>query len=128
MTKPVTIHLLAPPSSNRIWRVGTGGRVHIDAKYASWRRSAGWELQAQRPGRFPAGAEVAVTLRLGPSASKRVRDIDNAAAKGVLDLLQSHQVIANDKLVADLRIVRDAGVEPGRVQVEVRATASGEAP
>jgi Holliday junction resolvase RusA-like endonuclease len=68
---------------------------------------------------MPSGIEIAVTLRIGPA--KRKLDADNAAAKQVLDLLQHHEVIANDKLVDDIRTVRDVSVEPGRVLIEVTA-------
>jgi Holliday junction resolvase RusA-like endonuclease len=52
-TMTVAINLPTPPSVNRIWRVGTGGRVYIDPAYNAWKRAAGWELAAQRPGKLP---------------------------------------------------------------------------
>jgi Holliday junction resolvase RusA-like endonuclease len=115
--EPVVISLPAPPSTNRLWRAGAGGRIHIDPAYASWRRSAGWELVRQKPDHFPPGAQVAVAVRVGKA--KRAKDIDNLP-KALLDLLQTHGVIGNDKLVAKLTIERDASVPDGRVTVEVR--------
>jgi Holliday junction resolvase RusA-like endonuclease len=111
----IRIELPTPPSVNCIWRVGAGGRVYIDAKYAAWKRSAGWELAAQRPGKLPAGQPIAVTVRVGKSR----KDVDNLN-KALLDLLQAHGVINNDKNVSDLRIVRDDTIKPGRVLVEAR--------
>jgi Holliday junction resolvase RusA-like endonuclease len=117
MTAAVTFTVDAPPSLNRIWR-HSGKRVYCNPRYVSWRRTAGWQLLAQRPGSLPAGSEIAVTLRIGPA--KRKLDADNAAAKQVLDLLQHHQIIANERLVADIRTLRDDTVEAGRVRVELR--------
>jgi Holliday junction resolvase RusA-like endonuclease len=117
MTKPVTIDLPMPPSTNKLWR-RSGTRVYLDARYIAWKRTAGWELVRQKPDRFPPGAQVAVTIRLGKS--KRARDADNCA-KGILDLLQAHGIVKNDRDVVDLRITWDAGIEPGRVLVEARA-------
>jgi Holliday junction resolvase RusA-like endonuclease len=113
----ITISLPTPPSVNRIWRVGTGGRVYIDPKYNAWKRTAGWELAAQRPGKLPHGQQVAVTIRLGPM--KRTKDADNCA-KAVLDLLEAHGVIRNDRDVARLVIERDDTIATGRVLAETR--------
>ena len=113
----VTINLLTPPSVNRIWRVGTGGRVYIDPAYNAWRRAAGWELAAQRPGKLPHGQQVAVTIRLGPM--KRTKDADNCV-KALLDLLEAQGVIRNDSDVAKLIIERDNTIATGRVLVEAR--------
>jgi Holliday junction resolvase RusA-like endonuclease len=41
--------------------------------------------------------------------------------KAICDLLQTHRIVANDRDVRDIRIVWDESVEPGRVQVEIRA-------
>jgi Holliday junction resolvase RusA-like endonuclease len=103
---------------NRVWRVGAGGRVYKSPAYVAWAREAGWELVRQKPDRFPPGAQVAVTLRLGKA--KRARDADNCA-KGILDLLQAHGIVKNDRDVVDLRITWDATIEAGRVAIEVRA-------
>jgi Holliday junction resolvase RusA-like endonuclease len=113
----ITINLPTPPSVNRIWRVGAGGRVYIDPKYNAWRRFAGWELAAQRPGKLPHGQQLAVTIRLG--RMKRTKDADNCA-KAVLDLLEAHGVIRNDRDVAKLVIERDGAISTGRVLVEAR--------
>ena len=118
MTATVTIDLPMPPSVNRVWRVGVGGRVYTDARYVAWKRTAGWELVRQKPGRFPPGAQVAVTIRAGKA--KRARDIDNLS-KALLDLLQAHCVVANDRDVHSIAIAWDTSVEAGRVLVEVRA-------
>ena len=41
MTVTTVLDLPAPPSVNKIWRVGTGGRVYLDPKYVAWKREAG---------------------------------------------------------------------------------------
>ena len=45
--------------------------------------------------------DVAVEVRVGPRDKRR--DLDNFA-KGPLDLLQAHGIVANDRNVVDLRI------------------------
>jgi Holliday junction resolvase RusA-like endonuclease len=113
----IKINLPTPPSVNRIWRVGAGGRVYIDPKYNAWKRSAGWELAAQRPGKLPHGQQVAVTIRLG--RMKRTKDADNCA-KALLDLLEAQGVICNDRDVAKLVIERDDTIATGRVLIVAR--------
>jgi crossover junction endodeoxyribonuclease RusA len=116
MTGLVTIALPLPPSTNKLWR-RSGKRVYLDARYVAWRRTAGWELQAQRPDRFPPGAQVAVTVKVGKA--KRARDLDNLS-KAICDILQAHRIVANDRDITDIRLTWDAGVEPGKVLVELR--------
>jgi Holliday junction resolvase RusA-like endonuclease len=50
---------------------------------------------------------------------KRTKDADNCA-KAVLDLLEAHGVIRNDRDVAKLVIERDGAISTGRVLVEAR--------
>jgi Holliday junction resolvase RusA-like endonuclease len=116
MTPPITFTVDLPPSVNKVWR-HSGKRVFRDPKYVAWQRTAGWELQAQRPDRFPANTHVAVTIRAGKA--KRARDADNLG-KGICDLLQAHQIVTNDRDIRDIRIVWDESIEPGRVRVEAR--------
>jgi crossover junction endodeoxyribonuclease RusA len=116
----VTIDLPLPPSVNRVWRVGPGGRVHKAPAYVAWARQAGWELAIQRPDHFPPGTAIAVTVRAGKA--RRGRDLDNLS-KAICDILQTHQVVANDRDITDIRLTWDASIEPGRVQVQIREIA-----
>lgn len=113
----ITFTLDAPPSVNRVWR-HAGTRVYKDTRYVAWQRTAGRQVMAKRPGRFPPGTQVAVIIRAGKA--KRARDLDNYG-KGILDLIQSLGIVDNDRNVSDLRLAWDTGIEPGRVQVEIRA-------
>jgi hypothetical protein len=49
-----------PPSINALWGSNCG-RVHRSDRYSQWRRDAGWELRAQRPGRVDGPVEVSIT-------------------------------------------------------------------
>jgi Holliday junction resolvase RusA-like endonuclease len=117
MTIRVTLNLPIPPSVNRLWRV-SGRRVHRSARYVAWQRSAGWELQVQKPAPFPADATIGLNIRAGMTSKRR--DIDNLA-KAICDLMQAHGVIDNDAAVKDLRLTWDDSIEPGRVRVEAWA-------
>lgn len=107
-----------PPSVNKIWRIGPGSRVYKAPAYTAWARSAGWEIAAKRPGRFPAGTKVAMTVKAGKP--KRARDIDNLS-KALLDLMQGVGIVDNDRDVVDLHLAWDNTVPDGRVQVELRS-------
>ena len=109
------IEISIPPSVNSIWRVGRAGRVHCSKRYTDWRRTAGWELQTQRPARIM--GPVIITIAAG-RPDRRRRDVDGLP-KAVLDLLQAHRVIENDSLVASLTSRWDSAVTPGRIVVEV---------
>ena len=51
---------------------------------------------------------------------KRYRDLDNAATKAALDLVE-HDVIADDSLVTSITSSWDAKVPAGRILIVVRA-------
>jgi Holliday junction resolvase RusA-like endonuclease len=104
------------PSANRLWRSGRG-RVYRSSAYEDWRKEAGWELKAQRPGRVEGSVEVTITA--GKPDGRR-RDLDNIAGKALLDLLVEHQVIADDSLVASISSRWDLTVPPGRAIIIVK--------
>jgi Holliday junction resolvase RusA-like endonuclease len=112
----VIITLPLPPSTNRLWPGRR--RVYRSRAYLTWIKEAGWTLQMQKPTPFPVGSAIAVIIRAGKA--KRARDIDNIG-KALLDLLQAHRIVANDRDVADLRLAWDDGIPAGRVQVEAWA-------
>lgn len=93
MTERQTITLPFPPSVNSVYANVFGkGRVKRKA-YKDWIKSAGWELQAQRPRKFT--ERVRVVIGINPPR-KNAGDVDNRV-KPVLDLLVRHQVIPDDK-------------------------------
>jgi crossover junction endodeoxyribonuclease RusA len=111
-----TITLPLPPSTNRLWRAGRG-RVYRSKRYLTWCRTAGWELNLQRPARLT-GA-VVVTISAG-RPDRRRRDIDNLA-KSTLDLLVAHRVIEDDAKVVSITSRWCDGTTPGRIAVTVAA-------
>jgi Holliday junction resolvase RusA-like endonuclease len=88
----ISVNLPTPPSVNRLWCSGRG-RVFRSKAYLDWIRAADAELMASRqmPKRRIEGPFAAhITL------SRKVRgDVDNRV-KGLLDFLQSREVIRND--------------------------------
>jgi Holliday junction resolvase RusA-like endonuclease len=112
-----SVDLPIAPSVNRLWRNVAGlGRVRT-TDYRRWLKAAGWELVVQRM--RPISGHVAVRIFAGPT--ERRRDLDNVP-KAVCDLLVVQEIIEDDALVAELFARWDAGVEPGRMSVEVRQT------
>ena len=109
------LDLKLPHSVDQLWRTGRG-RIYRSSTYDVWRKEAGWELQAQRPGKVE--GEVEVSIALG-RPDNRKRDLDNAAGKAVLDLLVSHQVIECDSKVMRITSSWDRSVPAGRVIVIV---------
>jgi Holliday junction resolvase RusA-like endonuclease len=103
-TEPVeiVIDLPAPPSVNRLWRSGRR-RVFRSRAYTDWIRLADAELMARRqmPKKRIDGPFAAhITL------SQKVRgDVDNRI-KGLLDFLQSREIIRNDSDCQRLTVER----------------------
>lgn len=93
----ITLELPFPPTLNNIFQVHKG--AHLSKKYREWRDEAGWMLRAQNPKSL--SGVVSVAVKLVPP-DKRVRDLDNAGFKAVIDLLVRHEVIEGD----DSRYVR----------------------
>jgi crossover junction endodeoxyribonuclease RusA len=83
-----------PPSVNNLFlNVHGRGRVPT-AEYKSWRQTAGWELQAQRPRKFTGPVELVVELH---PPTRRAFDPDGKL-KAPIDLLVTHQVIPDDSI------------------------------
>ena len=110
------LDLKLPPSVNQLWRTGRG-KVFRSSTYDAWRKEAGWELLAQRPGRVEGPVEVSIALGR-PDARKR--NLDNAATKAALDLLVEHQVISCDSLVTSISARWDTTVTPGRAIIIIK--------
>jgi crossover junction endodeoxyribonuclease RusA len=100
-----------PPSVNGMYANVPGkGRVKT-AAYKSWITEAGWAVKPQIKHRF--SGDVRVSVAIGP---RRNRDIDNTL-KPILDLLQSHYVVANDRQVIDLSVKWSDDVEGCRIEI-----------
>lgn len=83
-----------PPSVNNLFlNVAKRGRVPTK-EYTAWRKTAGWELKAQRPRKFKAPVEIVVELN---PPTRRAFDLDNRN-KALLDLLVTHEVIPDDSM------------------------------
>lgn len=103
-----TVTLPFPPSVNALYRA-VGGRSILSETYRRWKREAGLTLLSQRPAKVAGTVSVNVELC---APDKRRRDVDNAGAKAVLDLLVSHQIIEGDDS-RFLRRISIAWVESG---------------
>lgn len=94
MRGEVRLTLSWPPSTNNLFlNVNGRGRVPT-SEYKAWQRTAGWELQAQRPRKFTVPVEVVVELH---PPTRRAFDADGKL-KAPIDLLVTHQVIADDSI------------------------------
>lgn len=120
--RSATVDLTIPPSANGLWFNAPGkGRVKT-AEYQRWLTAAGWELKAARIATLPGWVAVLACV----SIPQRWRDLDNVA-KPLLDLLVTHGLIEDDKLVADLQLRWDPAVADGRILVTIRQTTSPQA-
>jgi len=109
------LDLKLPPSVNQLWRTGRS-KVFRSSTYDAWRKEAGWELQAQRPGLVEGAVEVSIALGC---PDNRKRDLDNAAGEAVLDLLVAHQVIEDDSKVMRITSAWDRSVPASRAIIIV---------
>ena len=100
----IELALPYPVTVNRLFvNVRGKGRIPSPA-YKQWREDAGWAIKAQRPPKIPGPVEINVALT---APDKRMRDLDNAGFKGVIDLLVTHDIIDGD----DHRTVRRVSAE-----------------
>ena len=92
---------IKPISLNNIYRnAGRRGRIKT-REYLRWRAEAGWLLKPQLHGRNAPLDEYGIRIEVGRSQSRA--DIDNLI-KPISDLLQSLNVIRNDRLCSDCHI------------------------
>lgn len=95
------LRLPVPPSVNNLFfNLKKGGRAPT-RKYLAWQTEAGWMLK-QRP--VMSFGQMLVQVKIWVPRKSRM-DLDNAS-KGILDLLQTHRIFANDKQVERLTIER----------------------
>jgi crossover junction endodeoxyribonuclease RusA len=85
-----------PPSVNAIWRHGKGGRTYRTREYMTWQNGEGWNIAQQMIGQHRFTGPVYITLAMRRRRSNQ--DGDNYQ-KGIFDLLETMEVIANDKHV-----------------------------
>ncbi len=91
-----------PPSTNALYANVPGkGRVKTK-RYRDWITAAGWEMRAQGTVNFSCGSVRMLIEGVGKM------DVDNV--KAIPDLCKAMGIIADDKLIEDLRIVRAGDV------------------
>lgn len=100
----MTFHVPLPPSTNNLFvNRAQGGRAKTEA-YKTWIVRAGWAIKAQNAGQFIHYDKPGLCVEILAPLPRR-RDLDNIA-KPILDLLVKTNILADDKLVDDLRLVR----------------------
>lgn len=117
-----------PPSVNAAWRSPrTGplaGRTLLSAEGRAYRRAVGENVLIQRVPRHTLSGKLQVWIWARPP-DERARDLDNLP-KALLDGLKHAGVIADDKFIDELHIVRERVLKPaGEVEVmiaEIRQT------
>lgn len=88
-----------PPSANAMRsHFIAGGKVQsVKSKaYASWKKTAAWEIAAARPGKVDGPYRLSIAVQRD-WRSKRARDIDNVI-KPVSDALVDAGVVSDDSL------------------------------
>ena len=98
------------PSINALWRSGRG-RVYPSKKYVDWMRDFGQTLLASK---VRAGS-VSSYFEMTTIISENRADLDNVAAKAILDGLQKFQIIDNDKHCR--RLIAEYGEAPAGCRI-----------
>lgn len=111
MTAVVAFSVPLPPSLNNCY-VNVPGKGRRKSKaYEAWIHEAGWLLASQRPGRVL--GPFAVVLRVPEKARF---DLDNGY-KPIGDLMVTHGITPDDKLVHQILIERTPGIQSACVSV-----------
>lgn len=118
------IHLVLPepPSVNRVWRKGKGGKLYLAPSVARFR--AGVERAVLEAGirRPPFGPRTAVRYELVWYRSRKSGDLSNRL-KALEDALNG-LVWADDKQVVGFTCARVDGERPGRVEIRIMRAAA----
>jgi Holliday junction resolvase RusA-like endonuclease len=93
-TRITLAHL--PPSVNAIWRFTKGGKMYRTREYQTWANAEGWNVSAQMIGQHRFTGPVYITLAM---RRRRANQDGDNYQKGIFDLLESLEVIDNDKNV-----------------------------
>lgn len=88
----VTITLSPPPSVNRIWQRGRGGKVFRSRAYITWLRMS--HLMAGNPGQIQGQVVIRIKI-IGGRGWRKGRDIDNIH-KPSIDFLVHSRIIEDD--------------------------------
>lgn len=96
----MTLRLPIPPSVNSLYANIPGvGRI-TSKRYKAWQKEAGWQILIQRPNKVWGPYKLVITV-----PQKMRGDIDGRL-KGIIDLLVTHRVTQDDKLLASVSIKR----------------------
>ena len=108
----ITIYLDAlPPSVNGIYQRNYNGQVRLSGAYEKWRSVEGWNVKLQiKPG---SGFDVEVAVAILFRRPAKSRDLDNML-KPIGDLLQSLQVIRNDRQISRWEVEWSDNIPDGR--------------
>ena len=87
----IIVTMPLPPSTNKLWSRGAGGRRVRSPEYRSWLETAGWEVRRQVVGMAPLDCRFNLTIEVPVSR----RDTGNWE-KPICDLCQHAGVISND--------------------------------
>lgn len=87
----VIVTMSRPPSTNKLWARGAGGRRVQSAEYKAWLTAAGWEVKRQIVGMEPLACRFDLTIEVPISR----RDSDNWL-KPISDLCEHVGVVTND--------------------------------
>jgi Holliday junction resolvase RusA-like endonuclease len=107
-TRVTFAHL--PPSVNAIWRFTKAGKMYRTKEYQVWQNSESWTVNAQMKGQHCFIGPVFLTIAMRRPRSNA--DLDNRL-KGTIDLLQSLEVIADDKDVMGINAYWSADLPAG---------------
>ena len=88
----IRLELPLAPSTNRLWKIGKGGRMYKSPEYVAWLDEAGWMVKAQTKYQIN-GPYVIHISAVKPD--KRRRDLDNLL-KSTSDLLAKSKIVDDD--------------------------------
>jgi crossover junction endodeoxyribonuclease RusA len=88
----IRLELPLAPSTNRLWRVGKGGRMYRSAEYVAWLDESGWMIKAQTKQQINGPYVIHISAS---KPDKRRRDLDNLL-KSTSDLLVKTKIVEDD--------------------------------
>jgi Holliday junction resolvase RusA-like endonuclease len=97
----ICLNLPLPPTVNGIYRYGKG-RLYKAEGYKQWQTDAGWAIKEQRHRQMPVNGHFTSHIILSQER-RGVSDIDNRL-KALFDLLETHDLIKNDRLQDKLTV------------------------